>query len=140
MRTVEPDDQTLEHFRNQPSDDSPIVMINLLRYRDEADYSEGPDEEPCSGREAYRRYGALVQPMIVATGGQPIWLGTATGTYIAPTDERWDDAILVKYPSRKAFLDMLESADYGLAKRHRTAALEDSRLIETRTLMGPISE
>ena len=78
--------------------DGPIVMINLLRYREQAAYPDGFDAEPCSGREAYQRYGQGVMPLIGAAGARPIWSGTATHSLIAAEDEVWDDAILVEYP------------------------------------------
>jgi hypothetical protein len=55
------------------SDQSAIVMINLLRYRDRADYPQGSDARPCSGREAYQRYGALVLPMLGEVGASVLW-------------------------------------------------------------------
>lgn len=36
-------------------DDRPIVMINLLRYRDRASYEPGSGFEACSGRDVYER-------------------------------------------------------------------------------------
>jgi hypothetical protein len=59
-------------------------------------------------------------------------MGHVAVSVIAPEGEEWDDAVLVEYPSRKAFLDMLALPDYQAAVFHRTAALDDSRLIATR--------
>ena len=50
MKTVEPSPERLEAFLSG-DDDAPIVMINLLRYREQAAYPEGFDAEPCSGRD-----------------------------------------------------------------------------------------
>ncbi len=50
---------------------------------------------------------------------------------LGPTTERWDDALLVQYPSKQAFLRMIGDPDYQAITVHRTAALEDSRLIAT---------
>jgi hypothetical protein len=106
MRTVEMDAKALEEFAASPGGDGPIVMVNLLRYREEAAYAAGSDEAPCSGREAYQeRYGSGVVPLIHAVGGRPIWFGRASFTVLAPEGERWDEAVLVEYPSRKAFLE-----------------------------------
>jgi uncharacterized protein (DUF1330 family) len=113
------------------ADDAPIVMINLLRYRSRAVYPEGSAAEPCTGREAYGRYGAAVIQLISASGGRVLWMGSVQATVIAPDGEQWDDAILVEYPSRKAFVEMVSKPEYLAAAAHRTAALEDSRLIAT---------
>ena len=40
----------------------------------------------------------------------------------------WDEIILVEYPSRMAFEQMISSSEYQVDVIHRTAALEDSRL------------
>ena len=72
-------------------------------------------------------------PMIVTYGGRPIWMGNVTDALIAPQGEAWDDAVLVQSPSRRHFLDMILSVEYQAAKPHRTAGLEDSRLIESMT-------
>ena len=112
-------------------------MINLLRYRERAEYPPGSTAEACSGREAYQRYGAAVTPMLAAHGAQALWFGNVKQTVIGPADERWDDAILVRYPSRAAFLAMVSSPEYQRIAVHRTAALADSRLIATAGEMLP---
>lgn len=109
----------------------PIVMINLLRYRDRAAYPAGYDAEPCSGREAYRRYGQAAIEFITAVGGQVIWEGSPKAVLIGPEEEHWHKVLLVRYPSREAFLAMVANPDYRAIAVHRTAALEDSRLIAT---------
>ena len=91
--------------------DGPIVMINLLRYRAEADYPVGFDAAPCSGREADQRDGAVAGPLILASGGRPIWIGRVQASAIAPEGEEWDDAILVEYPSRVLEFDVHRSRD-----------------------------
>jgi len=113
------------------AEDRPIVMINLLRYRERAAYPEGSGAEPCSGRDAYRRYGQASIGLIIAVGGQVIWQGSPKAVLIGAPGEEWHKALLVRYPSKRAFLDMVSSADYQAIAVHRTAALEDSRLIAT---------
>ena len=131
MGSVEPSAQRLQEFIEGGEDDSPVVMINLLRYRAQAEYPEGFDAEPCSGREAYQRYGAVALGRVALAGGRVVWMGSAQATLIGPDTEQWDDAVLVEYPSRKAFMRMLSQPEYLAATPHRTAALEDSRLIAT---------
>ncbi len=137
MGSLEPTQEALQAFIDTPDDGGPVVMINLLRYRDRAVYPEGFDAEPCTGREAYQRYGEGVMPRLASVGGRPIWTGSVAATVIAPDGERWDDAILVEYPSRKAFLEMVTQPEYQAVVPHRTAALEDSRLIATKAGAPP---
>lgn len=133
MSHVEPDPQRLRAFLEEGDAEAPIVMINLLRYRERAAYPEGADAAPASGREAYQRYGAEAAKHIAAVGGRMLWLGEVRATVIGPPDERWDDAVLVEYPSKRAFVEMVQKAAYQACAVHRTAALADSRLICTQT-------
>ena len=110
-------------------DDRPIVMINLLRFRDRAQYRSPGDANPCSGSEAYARYAREAFRFVTSVGGQVIWRGSPRAVLLGPTTERWDDALLVQYPSKQAFLQMIGNPDYQAITVHRTAALEDSRLI-----------
>jgi uncharacterized protein (DUF1330 family) len=136
MPSIDPSPDQLRQLLADASDESPIVMINLLRYRDRAEYPQGSDAAPCSGREAYQRYGALVLPMLGEVGASVLWGGSAKQTVIGPEGERWDEVLLVQYPSRRAFLAMVGRADYQQAVTHRRAALADSRLIATAAVTG----
>jgi alkylhydroperoxidase/carboxymuconolactone decarboxylase family protein YurZ/uncharacterized protein (DUF1330 family) len=132
MGTLIPSETGLAEFFANVDEDAPIVMINLLRFREHAEYPEGSGEEPCSGIDAYRqRYGVGVLPLIEAAGASVVGGGAVAATVIAPDGESWDEAILVRYPSRQAFADMVGSPEYETVAIHRTAALADSRLIAT---------
>jgi uncharacterized protein (DUF1330 family) len=133
MGSVEPTPDQIQAFLKSEDDGSPVVMVNLLRYRDRAAYPPDFDAEPCSGREAYQRYSAVALQRIASVGGQVLWLGDVRATVIAPAEEQWHDAVLVQYPTRQAFFDMIAQPEYNAAVPHRSAALEDSRLIATRT-------
>jgi uncharacterized protein (DUF1330 family) len=85
--------------------------------------------EDITGRQAYQRYAKALEPIIMRVGGRPIWRGQARFVLIGPPDERWDEVILVAYPSRNAFQQMLATSGYKACAGLRTAALEDSRLI-----------
>jgi uncharacterized protein (DUF1330 family) len=112
-------------------DGEPVVMINLLRYREQADYGGRADIEPCSGRAAYGRYMKQAFAFVIAVGGAVFWQGAPKALLLGPPEERWDLALLVRYPSKEAFLAMVSDPAYQAITVHRTAALEDSRLIAT---------
>lgn len=134
-KIVEPPVEDLLAFLQAPVE-TPIVMINLLKYRERAEYPPGFDAEPCSGREAYGRYGAVAMEKLAVVGARIAWAGGVDGCVIAPSDESWDDVALVEYPSREAMLEMISMPDYQAATVHRTAGLENTRLIATTTLAG----
>ena len=109
-----------------------LVMLNLLKFRQTADYSASPElapREPVSGAEAFERYIAHTLPHLAASGGQLLFLGEGGGFLIGPPDERWDMAMLVQQSSAEAFLAFASNPAYLDGLGHRTAALEDSRLL-----------
>jgi uncharacterized protein (DUF1330 family) len=101
------------------SDDEPVVMLNLLKFKDRA--TENTDE---SGAEAYRRYGDAATAMIEERGGKVLWAGRADQILIGNPDEPWDQVLLVEYPSRGAFIDMVTQPEYDDAHAHRESGLE----------------
>ncbi len=105
--------------------EGPIVMLNLLRFKDSA--GEGADG--LTGEEAYRRYGEAVAENLARVGGSLLHLARCSATVIGPEFERWDLLALVSYPSRAAFLEMVSDPDFLAKHEYRTAALQDSRLI-----------
>ncbi len=127
-----PIDPTRESFRalfSHTTPDQPVVMLNLLRFRAQAQYAPEHPESPCSGREAYARYSAQALPAVSAAGGQVLWQGRVCHALVAPSDERWDAMLLVQYPSATAFMDMVRHPHYQSFAHHRSAALEEARLI-----------
>jgi uncharacterized protein (DUF1330 family) len=109
-----------------------VVMLNLLRYRAFADYSATPQLAPAStitGEEAYRLYMEHTMQYLEQSGGRLIFFGRGGGFLVGPENERWDAAMLVEQASTAAFLAFASNADYLAGIGHRTAALEDSRLL-----------
>jgi uncharacterized protein (DUF1330 family) len=109
-----------------------VVMLNLLRFREDADYSEHPDlapPSPISGREAYARYMEHTRPHLEAAGGELVFLGDGGRYLIGPADGRWDRVLLVRHRSVDDFLSFARNEAYLAGMGHRVAALEDSRLL-----------
>lgn len=114
----------------------PIVMLNLMRFKEVADYSAHPEVaplQPISGREAYELYMAHTLPFLEASGGKVLFTGDAHNFLIGPQTERWDYVLIVRHKSPQVFMAFAQQPDYQTGIGHRTAALEDSRLL-------PISE
>ncbi len=109
-----------------------VVMLNLLRFRAVADYSATPHlapKTPISGVAAYRLYAEHTQPYLAKSGGEVIFMGTGGAFLIGPSDEQWDAVLLVRQTSVAAFLAFASDEGYLAGIGHRTAALEDSRLL-----------
>ncbi len=128
MGSIEPTRAQVEALAGDTSG-KPIVMLNLLRFAEQADYPDDFDAEPCSGAEAYARYAGLAQQFVEGVGGSPTWGAPVSSVVIGPEAEEWDVAMLVSYPSRQAFIEMALNPEYLAITPHRSAALADSRLI-----------
>src|SRR5204863_9085589 len=80
----------------------PIVMVNLMRFRDRSLDGRG------SGWDAYLRYSALTVPMIKARGGTLLWTGQAKAVALGPqAGIQWAYMALVCYPSLAACIDRM---------------------------------
>ena len=127
---IDPSRANFEAFKKLPRD-KPIEMLNLLLYRERADY---PDDHKhaargWSGREAYREYSRASGPIFERVGGQIVWRGAFESMVTGPVDARWDDGFVARYPNAVAFFEMIKDPEYQRAVVNRTAALSDSRLI-----------
>jgi uncharacterized protein (DUF1330 family) len=110
----------------------PVVMLNLLRFREIADYAGSPEiapPEPISGLAAYRRYLELARPFVEQAGGELVFLGRGGPMLIGTPDEHWDAVLLVRQRSVADFMSFATNQDYAKVLGHRTAALADSRLL-----------
>lgn len=110
--------------------EGPVVMVNLLKFHDKAQYADGRDPE-ISGAEAYGRYGAEVSKIVKGLGGKMIYGGAVTMTLIGDVGDDWDMIACVQYPSRKAMLEMTMSDAYKAIEVHRDAGLAGQLNIET---------
>ena len=109
-----------------------VVMLNLLRFRKQADYSAAPQlapPEPVDGATAYRKYADHTLPLLRKRGGDVVFLGNGGPFLIGPPDERWDAALLVRHRTVADFMAFATDPEYLAGAGHRTAALEDSRLL-----------
>ncbi len=136
MKTINPTPEAIKRFTQETVDNKAIVMVNVLRFKEFADYGDGVVKN-LSGREAYARYSKSAMPLLWEVGGQVLWRGDVRSTFIAPKEEQWDEVLLVHYPNRQAFINMISSSAYKETMLHRTAAIADSRLIESKSVRLP---
>lgn len=130
---IDPERAAFEAFKALPRDE-PIEMLNLISLFDEAKY---PDGRQASGADAYRSYGEVSGPVFQRVGGSILWRGRPQNMLIGPSEELWDIAFIARYPSAKAFLEMVTDPFYQSdAVPHRRAGVRDSRLIRHASLSG----
>lgn len=127
---VDPERAQFDAFKSLDRD-APIEMLNLVKYRDIAEY---PSDHALAGAgltgaQAYRNYGSETAPIIARIGASIVWRGAFDCTLIGPSDESWDKVFIARYPTAHAFLEMVTDPVYREAVVHRQAAVRTSRLI-----------
>lgn len=133
-RSIDPTADQVRALRDAGVD-RPVVMLNLLKFRERAQYAENSGHPDCSGEEAYQRYQHVFTVAVGATSrAEVLYDGPVEQVFIgmAGTPETdWDKVLLVRYPSAKDFLAMMANEEYratGLV--HRYAGLERTVLLQ----------
>lgn len=127
---IDPDRENWQRFKDLPRD-RPIQMLNLIKFRDLADY---PPDHPnhgkgLSGAEAYAIYKEGFQRVVSGDGAAMIWNPAMECVVTGPQDE-WDEIFIMGYPDSATFMKMVRNEEYIRdVVPHRTAAVADSRLI-----------
>ncbi len=111
-------------------DKGPMVMVNLLKFKDKAEYPDGANPD-MSGREAYLIYGAAVSKCLERVGGKPLFSGPVTGLILGEVEELWDMVALAYYPSPQAMMEMVALPEYKGIEIHRLAGLAGQLNIRT---------
>lgn len=120
----------------EPGPDGPIYMVNLLKFKDRAEYDDGRDTD-LTGAEAYAIYGAAVMSLVAEHGGRPVFAGVSTWLMLGQADDLWDQIAIVEYPNRGALVAMATSEAYAEIAVHRSAGLAGQLNIETTGLFTP---
>jgi uncharacterized protein (DUF1330 family) len=115
---VDPDGQVLAAFlKTDP--DSPVVMLNLLRFAP-------------GGRELYAQYAQAFREHIGPKYGvRTVYAGDGGPALVAEKGQQWDAVLLVSYPNRRVFSDMVADAEYQKITHLRSAALREAVLQPT---------
>jgi uncharacterized protein (DUF1330 family) len=127
---IDPSPANFQAFKDLPRDE-PIHMLNLLEYREQAEYPEGHEHvgKGWSGRRAYEEYGKTSGPIFRRVGGTMAWRGAFQTMVTGPEAKRWHEGFIAHYPNAGAFFEMIKDPEYQQAVVNRTAALVDSRLM-----------
>ena len=135
VNEVMPSDPKQMEGMMQPGPDGPIFMINLLKFKDKAEYEDGRATD-LTGREAYMLYGREVTQILPKFGGRAIFMADVTFLTLGQVEELWDEVAIAMYPNRKALFDMSSSEEWRQAAVHRTAGLKGQLNIETVAPVG----
>ncbi len=116
MSSVIPTDEALRTLASNP-DEGKVVMLNLLKFNGE------------EGAKSYDHYVENVSKILEERGASIVYAGKATELLVG--DETWDAIILVEYPSRKVFLEMVNNPEYLKVQVDREQGLERTVLYAT---------
>jgi hypothetical protein len=103
-----------------PEDDGPVWMVNFMRYKELADYGEAGDAG-ISGREADDRYAPV--EVLRSIGADIAYFGDVVGPD-GGADPEWHRIAVVRYPTRKSFIDMQSRSDFKEKAVHKEAGME----------------
>ncbi|MBC8195796.1 MAG: DUF1330 domain-containing protein [Acidimicrobiia bacterium] len=116
--------------------EGPVHMVNLLRFREVAEYPEGWDGPTGTGEEAYARYGLVAVARVADLGGCVVTFGPVEALAIGPSDCRWDQVAVIEYPDMRSFLALTEDPVYVDALVHRNAGLAETQVLAVNPIVG----
>jgi hypothetical protein len=111
-------------------ENGPMVMVNLLKFKDKAEYPDGSNPE-MTGKQAYALYGAAVMKCLEMVGGRGLFSADVTGLILGQVEELWDMVALAYYPSPQAMMAMVGLPEYQGIEVHRFAGLKGQLNIRT---------
>lgn len=114
---VDPTGAALRRLREE-DDGGPVVMLNLLRFKD-------------GGKDGYLEYSRSAAPFLAEHGGTLLYAGDGSTALVAEDGQAWEAVLVVRYPSRDAFLGMISDPGYQRLTALRTEALSEAVLQAT---------
>lgn len=114
----------------QEGPEGPIFMVNLLKFREKAEYADGR-ECSLSGRDAYMIYGRAVNELLPKFGGVGLFAGDVTSLSLGRVEDLWDEVAIAVYPKRGDMVRMSMSKEWREIAVHRSAGLAGQLNIET---------
>ena len=134
LNALDPTPEQIKAFLAHSKADQPVHMLNLLKFKDKAEYQAGTSEasENLTGREAYGRYakgfGAMLKSQNIP-GVSTIFGGNANAFLIGEGQGEWDAVAIIKYDNAAAMFKAVSNDDYKAIHYHRRAGLSGQLLI-----------
>jgi hypothetical protein len=106
-------------------EDGPIYMLNLMKYRERADYAgDAPAEHGVTGREADELYSPV--DVLAEIGAAPVFMGD-----VLSSSEDWDRVAVVRYATRRSFIEMQTRDDFKEKHVHKDAGMDHTIVMGT---------
>lgn len=132
--SVIPSEKQIKGFF-EPGAAGPIYMVNLLKFKEKAEYADGRETQ-LTGAEAYQLYADAVSKLLPQFGGHGAFVADVERLMLGEVEELWDEVAIAVYPSRQAMLEMMQSDTMKEISQHRAAGLAGQLNIETVAAQG----
>lgn len=123
-----------DRFASTPvEDEGPIFMVNLMAYKPRAEYPDGRETE-LTGKQAddlYAPFGPFG-----AVGAELVYVADVD-TQLLGHAPQWDRVAVVRYPSRDAFLQMVELPEYEALHVHKLAGMASTIIMAGTPIDAP---
>ena len=134
VNKIYPNKEQIKGFM-EPVSEGPICMVNLLKFKEKAEYEDGRDTD-LTGREAYALYEEGVKKLLQEIGGGIGFEGDVERLALGEVEELWDVVGLAVWPSRGAMFKVMQSPEMQAISVHRSAGLAGQINIETTGFQG----
>ena len=134
VNKVYPNKEQIKGFM-EPVSEGPICMVNLLKFKEKAEYEDGRDTD-LTGREAYALYEEGVKKLLQDIGGGIGFEGDVERLALGEVEELWDVVALAVWPSRGVMFEVMQSPDMQAISVHRSAGLAGQLNLETTGFQG----
>lgn len=121
-------DYAIRLVKTEPEGDTGIYMLNFMKYRERAVYADGGGET-VSGREADDRYAPV--EVLAAIGAHMCFLAD-----VVKSSEDWDRIAVVRYATRRSFVEMQNRDDFQKKHVHKEAGMDHTTIMGTVPLGG----
>ena len=118
-----------------PEEDGPIYMVNLMKYHEVAQY-DSTNSPKISGREADDRYNPA--SILNKIGASIVFVADVVKNHVG--DEDWDRIAIVRYATRKSFIEMQERKDFAEKHEHKAAGMQRTTIVCCRPLDAALDD
>ena len=103
-----------------PDEDGPVWMVNLMKYKEVTEYADGR-KSAVSGREADDIYAPV--DVLSDIGAQIVFVADVDQQLLGDSPI-WDRVAVVKYPTRRSFIEMQTRPDFKDKHAHKDAGMD----------------
>ena len=108
-------------------DGRPFFMLNLMRYYPQLRRFDGAPAFSGTPLESNEYYETAVAPLALSRGAYPVYAGMTHGQNLvehAAELDHWSRVILMRYPSRRAALELFADPDYAPIEPFKMMAMQ----------------